>query len=81
MKVKYGMGDDYLHSLALTWKAENEEAKKQGLILSYKILSGAAANETDWDLMLMIEFKNMSSLDNVDEKFRAIDAKIYGTEE
>lgn len=29
----------------------------------------------------MIEFKNMSSLDNVDEKFRAIDAKIYGTEE
>ena len=81
IKVKPGMGDEYLHSLASTWKAENEEAKKQCLILSYKILSGSAANETDWDLMLMVEFKNMASLDNVDEKFRAIETKIFGTEE
>jgi hypothetical protein len=81
IKVKHGMGDEYLRSLASTWKVENEEAKKQGLILSYKILSGSAANETDWDLMLMVEFKNMASLDGADEKFRAIDPKIYGTEE
>jgi hypothetical protein len=81
VKVKYGMGDEYLRSLATTWKLEYDEAKKQGLILSYKILSGTAANEDDWDLMLMTEYKNMASLDGIDEKFRALDTKIIGTEE
>jgi hypothetical protein len=81
VSLKPGMGDEYLRSLASTWKTVNEEAKKQGLILSYKILSGAAANKDDWDLMLMIEYKNMASFDGVDEKFRAIETKVVGTEE
>lgn len=81
VRVKPGMGDDYLKSLATTWKNTNEEAKKQGLILSYKILSGDAANRDDWNLMLITEYKNMASLDGFDEKFRAISAKIIGTED
>ncbi|MDP2209181.1 MAG: hypothetical protein Q8K98_10495 [Bacteroidota bacterium] len=81
VRVKPGMGDDYLRSLSKTWKASNEEAKKQGLILSYKILSGDAANRDDWNLMLMTEHKNMASLDGFDEKFREISTKIIGTED
>ena len=81
VKVKPGMADEYLRSVASTWKMVNEEAKKQGLVLSYKILSGDAANRDDWDLMLMIEYKNMASFDGTDEKFRAISAKVMGTEE
>jgi hypothetical protein len=71
--------DDYLKELANTWVAEMEEAKNEGLILSYKILQGNAANEDDYDLILMIENKNMASFDpnkETDAKFDAIEKKI-----
>jgi len=81
IKTKPGMSDDYLKSLAATWRKVNDAAKKEGLILSYKILSGDAANRDDWDLLLMVEHKNMASLDGLDEKYQAISAKIEGSEE
>ncbi len=71
--------DEYLKGLAQTWVASMEEAKKEGLILSYKILAGNAANEDDFDLVLMIENKNMASFDpdeTRDAKFDAIEKKI-----
>lgn len=71
--------DDYLKGLANTWVASMEESKKEGLILSYKILQGNAANEDDFDLILMIENKNMASFDpdeQRDAKFDAIEKKI-----
>ncbi len=73
-----GMGDDYLKSLSSTWKATMDEAKKQGLIVSYKILGGEAAGPDDWDLLLMVEFKNYAALDGAEAKFRAIEARIVG---
>jgi hypothetical protein len=71
--------DDYLKGLASTWVANMEEAKKEGLILSYKILQGNAANEDDYDLVLMIENKSMASFDPDKEreaKYDAIEKKI-----
>jgi hypothetical protein len=71
--------DVYLEGLAKTWVASMEEAKKEGLILSYKILAGSASNEDDYDLILMIENKNMASFDRDDTreaKFDAIEQKI-----
>jgi hypothetical protein len=71
--------DDYLKGLASTWVANMEEAKNEGLILSYKILQGNAANEDDYDLILMIENKNMATFDpnkERDAKFDAIEKKI-----
>jgi hypothetical protein len=71
--------DDYLKGLSQTWVASMEEAKKEGLILSYKILQGNSANEDDYDLILMIENKNMAAFDpdkSRDEKFDAIEKKI-----
>jgi hypothetical protein len=71
--------DEYLKGLSQTWSASMEEAKKEGLILSYKILAGNAANEDDFDLVLMIENKNMASFDpdeTRDAKFDAIEKKI-----
>jgi hypothetical protein len=81
VKTVPGMSNDYLKNLAANWRNENEEAKKQGLILSYKILSGSAANKDDWDLLLMIEYKNMAALDGIDEKWNPIDVKIVGSPE
>ena len=78
VKTKYGMSDDYLKGLARTFKGTLDEAKKQNLILDYKILLGDAANPQDFDIMLMTSSKNMAALDNAREKFDPIARKIEG---
>jgi hypothetical protein len=78
VKAKYGMADDYLKGLAKTFKGTLDEAKKQNLILDYKILIGDAANPHDYDILLMTASKNMAALDNAREKFDPIARKIEG---
>ena len=72
------MTDEYLKGLAKTFKGGLDEAKKQGLVLDYKILIGDAANPQDFDILLMVESKNMAALDNAREKFDPIARKIEG---
>ena len=78
VKTKPGMSDDYLKGLAKTFKGSLDEAKKQNLILDYKILIGDNANPQDFDILLMVESKNMAAFDNAREKFDPIANKITG---
>jgi len=78
-KAKYGMGDEYLKGLAKTFKGTLDEAKKQDLIMDYKILLGGAATPQAFDILLMVESKNMAALDNAREKFDPIARKVEGT--
>jgi hypothetical protein len=78
IKTGPNMSMEYLKSLKTTWKAVSDEAVKQGLILSYKVLEGAAANPDDWDIMLMQEFKNMAALDGNEDKWDALEKKVVG---
>jgi hypothetical protein len=79
VKAKYGMGDEYLKGLAKTFKGTLDEAKKENLILDYKILLGDAAAPGDFDILLMVESKNMAAFDDAREKFDPIARKIEGT--
>ena len=79
VKVKPGMGDEYLKGLAKTLKGTLEEAKKQNLVLDYKILLGSAATPQDFDILIMVESKNMAAQDNAREKFDPITRKVVGT--
>jgi hypothetical protein len=81
IKSSANMSEDYLISLKTSWVAVHEEALKQGLILSYKVLSGGAANPEDWDIMLMTEYKNMASTEGLHDKWDAIEKKVLGSEE
>jgi hypothetical protein len=81
IKVGANMTVEYLNNLKDNWKATHDEAVKQGLIVSYKILQGTAANPEDWDIMLMTEFKSMAALEGQEEKWDAISKKIIGGEE
>ena len=81
VKTKPGMSDDYLKTLAKLYKATNEEMKKQGLIMDYKVLLGNDANPQDFDILLMVEFKNMAAFDGLREKADPIADKILGSEE
>jgi hypothetical protein len=79
VKAKYGMTDEYLKGLAKTFKGALDEAKKQDLVMDYKILLGEAATPQDFDILLMVESKNMAALDNAREKFDPIARKVEGT--
>ena len=79
VKAKAGMTDEYLKGLAKTFTATMDEAKKQNLIMDYKILLGSAATPQDFDILLMVESKNMAALDGFREKADPIARKIEGT--
>jgi hypothetical protein len=81
IKVKPGMFDVYMRDLAVQRKKLMDEAKKQGLIVSERMFAGSAAGRDDWDLMLMVEYKNWAAFDGLSEKFDALALKVVGSEE
>jgi hypothetical protein len=81
IKVKPGMFDVYMRDLAVARKKLMEEAKKQGLIVSERMLAGNSMGNGDWDLMLMVEYKNWAAFDGLSDKFDALALKVVGTEE
>ena len=81
VKTKPGLTDDYLKGLAKTFKGTLDEAKKQNLIISYKVFLGESATPHDFDILLMVESKNMAVFDGAREKFDPIAKKISGSED
>ena len=78
VKTKNGLGDDYLREIVPARKKLMDEAQKQGLIISYKTLSGSAMGRDDWDIMFLDEYKNWAAFDGATAKFDAIMAKLVG---
>ena len=81
IKINPGQDEIYINSLKTSWKAILDEALKQELILSYKILAGDAANPNDWNLVLMVEYRNLASIEGNDDKWDAIQAKLLPSAE
>ena len=81
VRAKAGMSDDYLKNLAQAYKSTSDEAKKQGVIMDYKILIGDAANADDFDILLMVQYKNMAALDSLREKTDPIATKLIGSDD
>jgi len=81
IKVKPGMVDVYMREVGPIRKQVMDEAKKQGLVLSYKLFGGISVNHADWDVLLMDEYKNWAAFDGLTKKFEAIQAKLIGNEE
>ncbi|HBC46349.1 MAG TPA: hypothetical protein DCZ43_04825 [candidate division Zixibacteria bacterium] len=80
VKTKGAGGDDYIKNLAQNWKKVQDEAIKQGLVISYKVLTGDAANRDDWDMLLMVEFKNYAVMDTPEQKWEEIMTKVIGND-
>jgi hypothetical protein len=81
VKTVEGMDEDYLKNLSTNWKRIMDQAKADGLILSYRVFSASAANPEDWNLMLLVETKNMAAFDGMEQKFEEISEKLIGGEE
>ena len=81
IRVKPGMFDVYMRDVGPIRKQVMDEAKKQGLVLSYKLFGGSSANHADWDVLFMDEYKNWAAFDGLTKKFEAIQGKLIGNEE
>lgn len=63
IKMKPGMESAYLNYIATDWKRNQEAAKKEGLILSYKVLTTEAHGSGDFNIMLMTEYKDLATME------------------
>jgi hypothetical protein len=81
IRVKPGMLDVYLRELLPLRKKIDEEAKKQGLLLSSHVFSGVATGRDDFDVMFLDEYKNWAAFDGLEAKFDAIAKKLIGPED
>ena len=78
VRAKHGMVDAYLKSITRTFDAVMRQAKKEGLILDYKILLGHPGNASDFNILLMVETRNMAEQDNVRERWGKIVLEAEG---
>jgi hypothetical protein len=81
IRVKPGMDTAYLNYLANDWKRIQEAAKREGLILSYKVLVTEAHSGTDWNLILMTEFKDLATLEANEAKADAFAQQVVGDDQ
>ncbi|GHI82855.1 hypothetical protein [Streptomyces xanthophaeus] len=80
IQVKPGATSKYLDHLRGTWTPLMEEAKRQGVLTGYRILMGPPSGADDWNVLLVVEVPNMSSLDGYGQKIAAIEAGIRNGE-
>jgi len=80
IRVKPGLQDDYLNGIRATTKRLLDDEKRQGLVLSYHFISSPSATPQDWDLLIMIEYKNYAALDGLREKIEPVVARVFGGE-
>ncbi len=78
VRLKHGMHDAYFKSISKTFKAVMDEAKKEGVIMDYKILYGQASSQDDFNVMSMVQLKNYAALDTYREKIDPIARRIEG---
>jgi hypothetical protein len=81
IRVKPGMMDAYMRDVLPLRKKIDEEAIKQGLIISDHVLLGSASGRDDFDVMFMTEYKNWAAFDGITAKYDAIVGKFVGSEE
>ena len=79
-KVKPGRLSDVLLNWQQNWRVINEEMKRRGLIVDYRIYANTTVNgPDDWDIATAIAYKNWAAIDGLGEKASAITLKHYGS--
>ena len=81
IRMKPGMDTAYLNYIATDWKRNQEALKKDGLILSYKVLTTEAHSAADFNIMLMTEYKNLATMEANENKADALAQKVIGDDQ
>jgi hypothetical protein len=81
VKVKAGFDLKYTSFIANEWKKEQEALKKANLILDYKVIATEAHSLADWDMMLMVEYKDLATMEANGDKMEAVAMQALSTDE
>jgi hypothetical protein len=81
IRVKPGMNPAYDKYLATEWKKEQDALKTAGIIMSYQVIGTEAHSPSDWNLLLMVEFKDLATLEANQDKADALLEKMFGGDE
>jgi len=81
IRIKPGMDTAYMNYVAGQWKAEQEAQKKDGNILSYRVLSVEGHTPGEWNLMLMTEYKSLAAMEASEDKAEVVAQKVIGNDE
>ncbi len=81
VQMKPGMETAYLNYVAGDWKREQEALKKDGQIISYKVMTTETHGSNDWNIMLMTEYKDMATLEANEAKADNLLQTVFGTDE
>jgi len=81
IQMKPGMDTAYLNYVAGDWKRENEALKKDGQILSYKVITTEGHTSTDWNIMLMVEYKDLATMEANEAKADNLAQTVIGNDE
>ena len=68
----------FLKQLGENWNPVMEEARRQEVILSYRVLLSNLTGPEDWDVMILIELKNMAALDDYRERMQRVIEEVGG---
>ncbi len=81
IQMKPGMDTAYMNYVAGEWKREQEALKKDGQIISYKVLTTEAHGSNDWNIMLMTEYKDMATMEANEAKADNLAKTVIGNDE
>ncbi len=81
IRVKPGMDEAYMGYLAGSWKAEQEALRNEGVNLSYKVLTTESDSATDYNVILMTEFKDLATMEANESKADTITQKVMGDDQ
>lgn len=79
IRVQDGRFYDYWNYLESHWKVTMEAAKKEGLVLSYSVLSATPRSPQEPNLYLVVTYPNYAAFDGIDEKMAVLDQKLFGS--
>lgn len=80
IRIKPGMDTAYMNYLTTDWKREQEALKKEGIILSYKVIASEPHNAADFNLMLMTEYKDLAAMEASQDKADNLAQTVIGND-
>ncbi len=81
IQMKPGMENAYLKYIATDWKREQEALKKDGQIISYKVMTTETHGRDDWNIMLMTEYKDLATREANEAKEDNLLQTVVGNDE
>lgn len=81
VRVQPGQETLYFNYLDDVWKKQQEALKKEGVILSYKVLQANAGHKDDYNVVLITEYKDRTTMDERSAEADTIVRGITGSDQ